>query len=177
MLLHIILGFSLALWGPSAVCHGACYSGQTANPQDIPQDLMITLGRSVCYGTCPEYKLTIAADGAVVFEGGRFVKWEGKTIKSAISHNQLGQLMAEFDKVNFFSLEDDYTGNSRLCDEYIADGPSASISIRINGKSKTIRRNDGCLGAKAPNKELTELENKIDGIVNTAQWLPDNKGR
>jgi hypothetical protein len=49
-------------------------------------------------------------------------------------------------------------------------------SIRINGRSKTIKHNHGCRGPKVP-KELTELEDKIDEIVNTAQWLPDKKER
>lgn len=176
MLLHMLLGFSMALLGPSAACLGASYSGQTANPQDIPQDLMITLERTVCFGTCPDYKLTITADGAVVFKGGRFVKKEGATIKSAISNDRLKQLMAEFDRVKFFSLEDNYSDNRRVCDELWTDNPSAFTSIRINGKSKTINHYHGCRGPKVP-KELTELENKIDEIVNTAQWLPDKKGR
>jgi hypothetical protein len=176
MLLHIIFGFSLALLGPFVSCHGASYSSRTANPQDIPQDLMITLERTVCFGACPDYKLTITADGAVVFEGRQFVKQEGATIKSAISQERLKQLMAEFDKVRFFSLEDNYSDNRRVCDELWTDNPSAFTSIRINGKSKTIDHYHGCRGPKVP-KELTELENKIDEIVNTAQWLPDKKGR
>src|SRR5215510_12280935 len=137
---------------------------------------MITLERTACYGFCPVYKLTITADGAVVFEGRRFVKQEGVTIKSAITQDQLKRLMAEFDRVKFFSLEDDYMNNPRVCAYYRTDNPSAFTSIRIDGKSKTVRHYHGCGGPKVP-KEVTELENKIDEIVNTAQWLPDKKGR
>jgi Domain of unknown function (DUF6438) len=171
MSLHIIFGFSLALLGLSAGCRGASHSGQTVIPQDIPQDLMITLERTECFGFCPVYKLTITADGAVEFEGRRFVKQEGVTIKSAITREQLKQLMAEFDRVKFFSLEDDYSEIRLSCP---TDQPSAFTSIRINGKSKRINHYLGCREPKVP-KELTELENKIDEIVNTAQWLPDKK--
>ena len=175
MLLHIILGFSLSLLGPSAACHGACYSGQTANPQDIPQDLMITLERTVCFGGCPDYKLTITADGAVVFEGRHAVKQDGATIKSAITRERLKQLMSEFDRVKFF-LEDDYSSDSRVCNEGMDDSQATITSIRINGKSKTVSHYDGCTGPKGP-KDISELEKKIDEIVNTAQWLLDVKGR
>jgi len=175
MLLQIILGFSLALLGPSAACHGACYSGQTANPQDIPQDLMITLERLGCFGTCPVYKLTIAADGAVVFEGRRFVKEARASKKSAINQEQLKELLAEVDRVKFF-LEDDYSSDSRVCNEGMDDSQATITSIRINGKSKTVSHFDGCTGPKGP-KDIAELEKKIDEIVNTAQWLPDKKGR
>jgi len=137
---------------------------------------MITLERTGCYGRCPSYTLTITADGAVIFHGRRFVKQEWTIIKSAITQDQLKQLMAEFDRVKFFSLEDDYMDNPRVCAENWTDNPSAFTSISIDGKSKTVRHYHGCRGPKVP-KEITELENKIDEIVNTAQWLPDKKGR
>jgi hypothetical protein len=174
--LHMIFGFVLALLWASMGCHNDGHSGQAATSQNIPQDLKITLERTACYGTCPAYKLTITADGAVVFEGRHFVKKEGATINSAISQERLKQLMAEFDRVKFFSLEDDYMEDRRVCDELATDHPSAYTSIRINGKSKTIKHYHGCRGPKVP-KELTELENNIDKIVNTAQWLPDQKER
>ena len=172
MSLPVIFSLSLALLGPSMGCHGAGYSDRTVIPQDIPPDLKITLERTECFGFCPVYKLTITADGAVVFEGRRFVKQEGVTINS-VSRERLKQLMAEFDRVKFFSLEDDYSETRLSCP---TDQPSAITSIRINGKSKTINHYLGCLEPKVP-KGLTELENKIDEIVNTAQWLPDKKER
>jgi hypothetical protein len=173
MSLHVIFGFSLAVFGLAAGCHGAGHSDHTVIPQNIPRDLMITLERTECFGFCPVYKLTITADGAVVFEGRRFVKQEGATIKSAISQERLKQLMAEFDRVKFFSLEDDYSEIRLSCP---TDQPSAFTSIRINGRSKRINHYLGCGEPKVP-KELTELENKIDEIVNTAQWLPEKKER
>jgi hypothetical protein len=78
--------------------------------------------------------------------------------------------MAEFDRVRFFSLETSYWKDLRRC---VTDSPSAFTSIRINGKSKRIKHYLGCREPKF--KEITELENKIDEIVNTAQWLPDKK--
>jgi hypothetical protein len=172
MSLPIIFSLSLALFGPSVGCNGAGYSDRTVIPQGIPRDLKITLERTECFGFCPVYKLTITADGSVVFEGRRFVKQEGVTI-SSVSPERLKQLMAEFDRVKFFSLEDDYSEIRLSCP---TDQPSAITSIRINGKSKTINHYLGCLEPKVP-KGLTELENKIDEIVNTAQWLPDKKER
>ena len=173
MALHVIFGLSVALLGASVGCHGAGYSDPAVIPQNVPQDLMISLERTECFGGCPVYKLTITADGAVVFRGRRFVKQDGATIRSAITQDRLKQLIAEFDRVKFFSLDDDYSETRLLCP---TDHPSAFTSIRINGKSKTINHYLGCREPKVP-KGLTELENKIDEIVNTAQWLPDKKER
>lgn len=172
MSLPVFFGLSLALLGPFVGCNGAGYTDRAVIPQGIPRDLKITLERTECFGFCPVYKLTITADGSVVFEGRRFVKQEGVTI-SSVSPERLKQLMAEFDRVKFFSLEDDYSETRLSCP---TDQPSAITSIRINGKSKTINHYLGCLEPKVP-KGLTELENKIDEIVNTAQWLPDKKER
>ena len=175
MSIHMIFSFWSALLAASTGCYHDRYTGQTAIPLNIPKDLMITLEKKGCFGICPVYKLTIAADGAVVFEGRRFVKEAGATKKSAINQEQLKELMAEIDRVKFF-LDDDYSSDSRACNEGMDDSPLAITSIRINGKSKTVSHYDGCTGPKGP-KDIAELEKKIDEIVNTAQWLLDVKGR
>src|SRR5215475_12263762 len=118
--LHMIFGFSLTFLVVSAGYHDNSYAGPIVMghivfPQDIPKDLMITLERTGCFGACPIYKLTITANGAVVFEGQRFVKKERATEKSAISKERLKQLMAEFDRVKFFSMEDDYSSKRLSC--------------------------------------------------------------
>src|SRR5947208_1474873 len=65
ILLSVILGIAAFMAGVS--------SAQKA----IPRDLRITLERSTCFGTCPDYKLTVTGDGTVVFEGREFVKVKG----------------------------------------------------------------------------------------------------
>jgi hypothetical protein len=153
MSLQVIFGLLLALWGPAAVCNGASYLSQTVIPQNIPRDLMITLERDGGgFPYYPTYKLTITADGAVIFEGRGSI--EGTTMNGSISRKRLRQLMAEFYRVKFFALEENYT-ESRL--GRLSDGGSAVTSIRINGKSKMVRHNLGCRGPEVP-KELTELD-------------------
>src|SRR5215468_9020364 len=149
MSIHMIFSFWLALLATSTGRYHDSYAGQTAIPQNIPQDLMITLERRGCFGICPVYKLTIAADGAVVFEGRRFVKEARATKKSAINREQLKELLAEVDRVKFF-LEDDYSSDSRVCNEGMDDSQATITSIRINGKSKTVSHFDGCTGPKGP---------------------------
>lgn len=139
-----------------------------AAPQ-VPQDTRITLERTVCYGMCPSYKLTISADGAVVFEGRRFVKKVG-TAESTISQEGLRELIERFDKINYFSLRDRYEDLGDGCKDWSTDGPSANTSITINGKTKSVRHYYGCRGIDAV-EDLTILEQAIDDAVNTAQWI------
>lgn len=143
----------------------------STNTQSIPRDLLIKLGRGagLCSGICG-YDLSVTSDGAVVIDNvvrlntkGLPVENKPTTIKTVISPQKLQELMAEIDKIKFFSLKDAYTCN-------MLDGGGASISIRIDGKSKKISYIYGCNGQKELD-DLIGLEKKIDEIVNTAKLL------
>ena len=95
---------SLAVLVAISAC-GSVSSTPSPEPQDIPPDTIITLERTVCFGTCPAYKLTISADGAVVFTGEEYVREKG-TVHSKISKDQVKQLISEFTKTQYFSLRD-----------------------------------------------------------------------
>src|SRR5688500_58629 len=81
----------------------------------VPADTMITLERFPCYGSCPQYKFTIVADGTVIFEPKN--DWQvitDKIVKSKISNDQLSQIISEFEKINYFSLKKRYGSSSKL---------------------------------------------------------------
>ena len=121
------------------------------------KEVVITLERTLCYGLCPNYKLTIFGDGKVVYEGKNFVKVTG--IQTAqISQNKVKELVDEFNQIGYFSLRDEYT-------EKVTDLPTTITSIIIDGKTKKIVNYYG-----AP-KKLNELENKIDEITNSINWV------
>lgn len=138
--------------------------------QKIPPDTLIKLERGLCFGSCPAYTLTIKADGSVIFEGRKFVKKTGP-VESKISAAQVAELIGEFEKINYFSLPGDFIpDNKENCGRYATDMPSATTSIRMNGKSKEIYHYYGC--EKNPTIEkLSNLEARIDAIVNSAQWI------
>ncbi|CAN5294869.1 hypothetical protein BH10ACI1_BH10ACI1_01500 [soil metagenome] len=142
---------------------------------EIPNDLLITLGRTACYGTCPIYKLTVKADGSVLFEGEKFTKTVGKA-EGKISEIQVKQLIKEFENVDYFNLNGKY--DSANCYQ-ITDSPSAVTSIQFNGKQKSVDHYYGCQqGSDDFEKELAKLknlENKIDEIVETKRWIGERK--
>ena len=150
-----------------AKSHELTLTQRASAKRGVPRDTLITLERTPCFGECPSYKLTISADGTVVYEGRQDVKQSG-TIKSRISRAQIKQLVAEFERVNYFSLRDSYSGE--VCPETWTDHPSAVTSLRLNGRSKTVRHYHGCKGL-AELAKLTDLERRIDRIVNTARWV------
>ena len=129
---------------------------------------VITLERTVCFGACPIYKLTIFSDGRVDYQGIRFVKRMGKA-SSRISRAQLEQLVAEFTNNDYFKLDDSYTPGAKGCPQAATDMPSAITSLTWRGKTKTVNHYHGCTGADVL-EMLTRLEAKIDDAINVTRW-------
>ena len=137
-----------------------CTGTKTPTPEEL-RDVKITLERTECFGTCPVCKLTVYGDGRVVYEGIRFVKVEG-IIKTKISEDKIKQLVSEFNRIDYFSLDSSYEELNAT------DMPSAITSYTVNGKTKTVRHYHGDLSAP---KKLAQLENRIDEIVGSEQWV------
>lgn len=143
--------------------------------QEIPQNLEIKLARTACYGTCPVYELTIYADGKVIFEGKQNVRVQEKA-EGQISQEQVKQIIDEFEKADYFSLNDQYKNAQDGCPTFWTDSPSVNTSIRFGEHEKAISHYYGCRekgggGAKVYPAELYQLESKIDEIANTKQWI------
>jgi hypothetical protein len=151
--------------------HSLASANSTSDPaaEGIPKDLLISLDRTLCFGFCPSYRLTIKADGSVIFEGREHVKQTG-TVKSRVSEEQLRALLAEFERIKFFSLRNTYNSSEDGCTEVYTDHPSATITILANGKTKRVQHYHGCKGLKIL-EDLLKFENRIDEIVNTNQWI------
>lgn len=122
---------------------------------------IIKLQRGPCFGPCPIYKVTIYGNGTVIYIGKEFVKTKGKH-KINIGDGKIRELISEFEKIHYFQLKGSYE------DEEVSCSSTTITSIAINGKTKTIRHYHG--DSSAPEK-LTYLEDKIDEIINSNQWI------
>jgi hypothetical protein len=142
-------------------CVGSLINERWLPPSGNLNDTIITLERTACYGKCPVYKLTVYGSGAVIYEGKDFVRTTGKA-EETISQEQIKQLVSEFEKANYYSLNDNYM------EVAITDLPYVNTSIAMDGKTKSIKHYCGDISAP---EQLTELENRIDEIVNTDQWV------
>ena len=149
--------------GVHAMIPKAIFVSQTGNSD------VITLERTACFGACPMYKLTIASDGTVTFEGRQYTKTKG-IARGQISPNDFRQLVAEFEKISYFSLPDNYSPGTPVCPQIITDMPSANTSIRLSGKMKSVNHYHGC-GDSGALAKLTALENRIDEVAGTEKWI------
>jgi len=123
--------------------------------------IAVTLERGPCYGTCPVYKLTLYDSGKVIFEGKDHVRTKG-TQTAAIGKERVAELVAEFEKLGYFSFKDRYTADR------VTDMPAAATSVRAGGRVKRIEHYHG--DSSAP-KILTALENEIDAAASSNRWI------
>ena len=130
---------------------------------------MITLERGPCFGTCPIYKVALASDGKVTFEGNNFVKTKG-IATGQIKPEDFKRLVSELEKIKFSSLDDKYEPGSPGCGPAVTDMPYVRTSIRLNGNAKTVSHYHGC-GNSEVLRGLSALENKIDEVAGTEKWI------
>ena len=126
-----------------------------------PSPTMISLERTLCYGRCPVYSITIYGDGTVRYEGKEHVNVKGSQTR-VVNHERVRQLVAEFEQAGYFSMNDAYTAYM------ITDAPSAITSITIDGRTKRVRH---YLGDRTAPKELMLLENRIDEVAGSREWV------
>jgi hypothetical protein len=149
----------------------------------VPPDTVITLQRFAdAFNNGTDYQLTIKSDGNVVLKrfANPFVDRAdpraraSEPIQAKIPIDKVALLVAEFERIKFFSLKDRYARIEDGCPNVWTDQGGAETSITINGKAKTIDHYYGCgeeaFGPAYP-LELTALEKKIDEVVGTKQWL------
>jgi hypothetical protein len=125
--------------------------------------VVATLERTVCFGSCPAYKLTVYSDGQVLWEGASYVKKKGKA-SATLTAGELSLLKAAFSDAGYFDLPD-----TAACYE-ATDNPWATTSYDDGTRHRTLRHYYGCR-SKPEAATLGALERRIDQIVNSDRWI------
>lgn len=162
-------------------------SAHPGRSQEFPEidrsRLLITLERSACFGSCPDYQVTIDGYGRVVFSTRgeaptpvaeihrRFALSGGVLVpgrhEDQIDPAVVDDLVEQFRKAGFFGLKDEYFAQ-------ITDHPTYVITIDTGHGSKQIVDYSGRrVGMPAV---VTELENAVDEAAGTARWISGGEG-
>jgi hypothetical protein len=134
----------------------------TVKAQASGDSLFASIERSVCFGRCPSYVISVYQSGYVTYEGRKFVKDTG-LFYTFISPKQLEEISAMAEKVGFAEMKDAYH------DPNIMDAPSTFTSFRVNGK---IKRIDNTFGN--PPQGLTDFEKFLDELFKETKWKKIN---
>jgi hypothetical protein len=173
----------------AAVGLGACWTGAEpasvestvpARPNAAPLELRVKLERTVCFGDCPVYEIAI--------DGGGRVQWIGHAHVAALGHRQgkvsrlqLEELAGRLDRIQFFDRNEfgelprapecQMNGSMRTCtfgaSVSICSDTSHTIITATRGRRSHRIDYDHC----NESSELDELEQYIDRIANTEEWI------
>lgn len=123
-------------------------------------DPVIVLTRQPCYGLCPVYTVTVHHDGAVTYQGERYVRTRGKAT-STISVEAVDALIARLDDAGVLDMH--WTSCPGVTDQ-----DTVNLTFHHDGRRNSVShyRGDGC----AP-KDLGALEDEIDRVAGTRKWV------
>jgi hypothetical protein len=143
--------------------------------------LKIELTRSACYGSCPDYKVSIDGAGNVVFSTreapadpvsgvhrefsfGRGVLVEG-VHRAKIDRATLDALIAQFRDAHFFGLKKEYFYS-------VTDNPTQVVRFASGPSEMTVTDYVGTAAGLPPAAKA--LEQAIDQAADTARWVSGN---
>ncbi len=158
-----ILRRFLIAFGAAALV--ACAPVDTpAETPPVTSNVEITLTRTMCYGFCPDYTVTVTGEGQVRYEGRQFVDAVG--VRTAtVPREDVARLLERFDAIGFERLNESYRGQ-------MTDLPTYTVTLVRNGQRKTVQDYGG-VSVGMP-REVRELQQEIDRVAQTAQWVLRN---
>lgn len=127
-------------------------------------NLVITLQRGACFGTCPIYTVVLRGNGAIEFNGEQFVQAQGLHTDT-LALREVQELVHAFHTSGFFSMQDSYS-NDR-----ISDLPLTSVTFTDGTITK---RTENYYGAP---EALRALEQRIDSVLQTQRWVVGDKAK
>jgi len=141
--------------------------GQKAS---APEFKRVTITMKTEGGPCdcifPAYSVSVDENGTVTYNGLKGVKVQGEKIHS-ISIEAVRDLVSDFLRIDFFSLENSYTSNQlpNGISETIDHTNATTISIDIDGKKKSVYIFYG------EPQELTDLQHILFEVLQIAQYV------
>ena len=141
-------------------------------PPSSPSAFTLTLESGRCFGSCPEYRVSIDQTGKVEFVGGYCSARPGPYEKQ-VAPTAASSLYAALVSANFWSLRDRYADkNTPECPQFLTDGETNDWRAEVDGHVKTIERYEGCMG----NPSLAALDALVDMVTAqsaTDAWISD----
>jgi hypothetical protein len=129
----------------------------------IDTDTLVTIDRSLCFGPCPSYSLSIAGDGTVAYQGRSYVNVKGPASAQVASSDVQG-LVDRLLGAKYFNLSVPVDCPAGIS----TDAPSVTTSLALSGLTHTVQdyRGNPCVPPV-----LSSLEDAIDAVANSARWV------
>lgn len=164
---------SLCLLGIACSC-----SEEARFPAVDYSKLRITLTRSACFGSCPDYQVIVRGTGDVDFstlekpidESSDLYRQSSPSVgvkipgrhHARIDRTHIDALLEKFRAANFFALRGEYRWR-------VTDNPTYTIAIDTGHGSKQVIDYVGQQDGMP--KAVTEIENAVDTAADTKRWI------
>lgn len=132
-----------------------------AIPQGPLSSVRISLDRTQCYGSCPDYAIELNGNGSASFTGRLYVLAEGKHTFH-IPEKSIQCLLSHFQQADFWSVNDEYVADA-------TDGPQYRLTLTIDGQTKTVVDYFGLM-AGMPGL-ITAIEDEVDRTADVDRWV------
>jgi hypothetical protein len=145
----------------SALALAAALLSACATGPVVPPGFSASLDRSICFGACPDYAVTVRGDGSVRYVGRNFVLERGERTGRA-DPADVARLRAMIRQAGFFALRDEYRARA-------TDLPTSTVAVEDEGRVKTVIDYGGDLvGMPAA---VRQIQDEIDRVAGTARWI------
>jgi hypothetical protein len=125
----------------------------------------ISIARSGCYGTCPQYTITLFPDGVYFWFGEMHVNMEGY-IRGNIKPESFQKAKQALEEARYLEFKERYFIKEDGCKEVWSDNPGVTIRVQTASFVKVIQHYHGCRGFSRED-ELVHLEDLLDKILKT----------
>jgi hypothetical protein len=161
-----------------ALLTGSCAKVSDDLMSSDPANVRITLQRSACFGSCPDYRVTVFGDGRVVFTTEtkpadevagvhrQFAMSQGVLLPGThtdlIEPNAVIDLVEQFRKAGFSVLKPEYSAG-------VTDAPTYVLTYQVGNRHKSVIDYVG-QRAGMP-KAVTDLEQAVDRTAGSDRWV------
>jgi hypothetical protein len=156
--------------------------GSIPFPNGSPADTSITLERGACYGSCPDYRVTVHGNGLVEFDTGEehfkgtaaqvHLEYNGHNVllpgrhAARVDPTVIANLMDRFRAAHFFGLRNEYSYGA-------TDASTQKLTVRVGNASKSVTDYIGTMAGMP--QEVRDLEDAVDEAAGTARWVDGNE--
>jgi Domain of unknown function (DUF6438) len=155
--------------------------GKDARQGAVPSSAdSIVLERSMCFGTCPAYRLRLSDSGEVRFES-HSPGDEERRATDTVAAGTFPALISRARSIGFFDLPSKIAGDSVLCHSAATDHPTVVVTVFAKTQTKRVEDYLGCFETVEhetlqPIVRLRLFEVEIDSVVRSSRWVrPANR--
>jgi hypothetical protein len=154
---------------------GPAATADTQSPSAASVDSVV-LERSMCFGSCPAYRLSVAASGRVHFASLNPGE-AGRTASDTIARGRAVELLARAERVGLFQLPDRTADDSMLCSARATDHSTVVVTVFGGAGTKRVEDYTGCYVSVDPPRiaerllQLRSFQAEIDSVAGSGRWV------